>query len=184
MKRMHHSCTWVGAIVGAIPPLMGYAAATGRLDAAACVLGGLLFSWQFPHFNALSWNLREDYKNAGYKIMCVTNEGLCRRTTLRHSIILIFLCQLAAPLTELTTWTFSAISAPLNLGMLILGWKFYSKPDSKNARLLFRYTLAYLPLLMVFMYATKKDVDVVNKKEEQQKGGIIKINEQKNLRLT
>jgi len=124
---------------------MGYAAATGRLDAAACVLGGLLFSWQFPHFNALSWNLREDYKNAGYKIMCVTNEGLCRRTTLRffwknifwktiflrHSIILIFLCQLAAPLTELTTWTFSAISAPLNLGMLILGWKFYSKPDSK-----------------------------------------------------
>lgn len=183
MKRMHHSCTWVGAIVGAIPPLMGYAAATGRLDAAACVLGGLLFSWQFPHFNALSWNLREDYKNAGYKIMCVTNEGLCRRTTLRHSIILIFLCQLAAPLTELTTWTFSAISAPLNLGMLILGWKFYSKPDSKNARLLFRYTLAYLPLLMVFMYATKKDVDVVNKKEEQQKGGIIKINEQKNLRL-
>jgi len=82
-KNYFLSCTWVGAIVGAIPPLMGYAAATGRLDAAACVLGGLLFSWQFPHFNALSWNLREDYKNAGYKIMCVTNEGLCRRTTLR-----------------------------------------------------------------------------------------------------
>lgn len=116
----------------------------GCLDAAACVLGGLLFSWQFPHFNALSWNLREDYKNANYKMMCITNEGLCRRTTLRfffeknfsnlnfrHSIYLVLLCQLAAPLTELTTWTFSIISAPLNLGMLILAWQFYSKPDSK-----------------------------------------------------
>lgn len=55
----------------------------GFLDAGSLVLAGLLFCWQFPHFNALSWNLRRDYAIAGYKMMCVTDEGLCRRTTLR-----------------------------------------------------------------------------------------------------
>ncbi len=55
--------------MGAIPPLMGYCAGTGELDAAALVLAAILFSWQFPHFNALSWNLRGDYSRAGYRIM-------------------------------------------------------------------------------------------------------------------
>jgi protoheme IX farnesyltransferase len=58
MKRYHIGCTWVGALVGAIPPLMGYAALTGSLDSGALVLATILFSWQFPHFNGLSWNLR------------------------------------------------------------------------------------------------------------------------------
>lgn len=50
-----------GAVVGAIPPLMGYAAAAGTLDAASFTLAAILYSWQFPHFNGLSWNLRGDY---------------------------------------------------------------------------------------------------------------------------
>lgn len=83
MKRYHIGCTWVGAIVGAIPPLMGYTASTGKLDFAALTLACVLFSWQFPHFNALSWNLRGDYSRAGYRVMCVTNEDLCRRTSLK-----------------------------------------------------------------------------------------------------
>lgn len=83
MKRHSIGCTWAGAIVGAIPPLMGYTAATGAIQPAAFVLAAILYSWQFPHFNALSWNLRGDYSRAGYRIMCVTNEGLCRRTTFR-----------------------------------------------------------------------------------------------------
>lgn len=83
MKRYHVGCTWVGALVGAIPPLMGYAALTGSLDSRALVLATILFSWQFPHFNGLSWNLRGDYSRAGYRVMCVENENLCRSTTLR-----------------------------------------------------------------------------------------------------
>ncbi len=52
---------WVGSVVGAVPPVMGWAACTGAVDAGAFVLAALLYAWQFPHFNALSWNLRADY---------------------------------------------------------------------------------------------------------------------------
>ena len=61
MKRLSILNTWVGSVVGALPPLMGWAACTGGLDAGGLVLAGILYSWQFPHFNALSWNLRADY---------------------------------------------------------------------------------------------------------------------------
>lgn len=61
--------------VGAIPPLMGWVGCTGAFDAGALVLGVILYSWQFPHFNALSWNLRPDYSRAGYRMMAVTDPG-------------------------------------------------------------------------------------------------------------
>ncbi|EDO29172.1 predicted protein, partial [Nematostella vectensis] len=61
MKRLSIANTWVGSVVGALPPLMGWAACTGTLHPGAFVFAGLLYSWQFPHFNALSWNLRPDY---------------------------------------------------------------------------------------------------------------------------
>jgi protoheme IX farnesyltransferase len=61
-QRVHVANTWVGSVVGAIPPLIGWAAASGGdLPPAAFVLAALLFAWQFPHFNSLSWNLRPDY---------------------------------------------------------------------------------------------------------------------------
>ena len=65
MKRYSILNTWVGSLVGAVPPLIGWTAATGSLDPGAFVLAGILFTWQFPHFNSLSWNLRPDYSRAG-----------------------------------------------------------------------------------------------------------------------
>lgn len=61
--------------VGAIPPVMGWTACTGDLGMGALLLAGLLYAWQFPHFNALSWNLRPDYSRAGYRMMSVTHPG-------------------------------------------------------------------------------------------------------------
>jgi len=61
--------------VGALPPVMGWTACTGDLGTGALVLAGLLYAWQFPHFNALSWNLRPDYSRAGYRMMSVTHPG-------------------------------------------------------------------------------------------------------------
>lgn len=55
---------------------MGWAACQGSLGAGAFVMAGLLYAWQFPHFNALSWNLRPDYSRAGYRMMAVTNPGI------------------------------------------------------------------------------------------------------------
>ncbi|PIC48625.1 hypothetical protein B9Z55_007528 [Caenorhabditis nigoni] len=151
MKRSHIGCTWAGAVVGAIPPLMGYAAATGHLDPAAWCLATILFSWQFPHFNGLSWNLRGDYSKAGYRVMCVTNERLCRVTSIRHSVALLGLCSIAAPLTDLTTLTFAIDSLPVNAYLVYLSYKFYKAPDAKNSRKLFFYSLLHLPLIMLLM---------------------------------
>lgn len=65
-KRYHIANTWIGAVVGAIPPLMGWAACMGGLDMGAFTLAAMLFAWQFPHFNALSWNYRPDYSRGIY----------------------------------------------------------------------------------------------------------------------
>lgn len=66
LKRLSIVNTWIGSVVGALPPLMGWSACTGTLDPGALILGGILYSWQFPHFNALSWNLRADYSRGVY----------------------------------------------------------------------------------------------------------------------
>ena len=74
LKRVSIVNTWVGSVVGAIPPLIGWAGCAGSLDAGAAVLAGILYTWQFPHFNSLSWNLRPDYSKVGRPIgLIVTN---------------------------------------------------------------------------------------------------------------
>ncbi|CAI4224152.1 unnamed protein product [Auanema sp. JU1783] len=163
-KRMHIGCTWAGAVVGAIPPMMGYAAAAGTLDLGAACLALILYSWQFPHFNGLSWNLRGDYSKAGYRVMCVTDEKLCRVTSLRHSVALVGLCSVIAPLTDLTTITFALDSIPLNAALCYLSYKFYKAPDAQNSRKLFFFSLLYLPLLMILMVVSN-----TGRNEEQKK---------------
>ncbi|CAN8003122.1 unnamed protein product, partial [Ixodes hexagonus] len=157
LKRCSITNTWLGSLVGAIPPMMGWAAATGSLaHPAVWVLGGLLYSWQFPHFNALSWNLRPDYSRAGYRMMSVTHPQLCRATALRHSMALLLLCSVAAPMADLTTWTFAVDTLPLNAYLLFRAWRFYREPDSATSRTLFRFSLVYLPALMLLMFVSKK----------------------------
>ena len=83
MKRLSILNTWVGSVVGALPPLMGWAACTGGLDMGALVLAGILYSWQFPHFNALSWNLRADYsRGKSFKMIYLLDLFHCRGWTL------------------------------------------------------------------------------------------------------
>ena len=120
MKRMSILNTWVGSAVGAIPPLMGWAGCCGSLDAGAWILAGLLYAWQFPHFNALSWNLRPDYSRAGYRMMSVTNPGLCRRTALRYTFLIGALSFLA-PIFDVTNYWFALETLPLNGYFCYLG---------------------------------------------------------------
>ncbi|XP_076008401.1 protoheme IX farnesyltransferase, mitochondrial [Genypterus blacodes] len=155
MKRISISNTWVGALVGAIPPIMGWTAATGALDAGALLLGGFLYCWQFPHFNALSWNLREDYSRGGYRMMSVTHPGMCRRVALRHSLGLIGLSTLA-PALDVTTWTFPLISLPINLYISYLALRFYRQGDRSSARKLFFCSLWHLPMLLLLLLSCKK----------------------------
>ncbi|XP_022247066.1 protoheme IX farnesyltransferase, mitochondrial-like [Limulus polyphemus] len=166
MKRCSIANTWVGSVVGAIPPMMGWAACSGVLDPGAWLLAAILYSWQFPHFNALSWNLRPDYSRAGYRMMSVTDPGLCQRTALRYSIGIVFLCS-TAPVLDLTTWTFVVDSLPLNIYVVYCAWKFYTESDSASSRKLFRLSLIHLPLLMMLMLISKKhSSDKTLQKEE------------------
>ncbi|XP_074518668.1 protoheme IX farnesyltransferase, mitochondrial [Halichoeres trimaculatus] len=155
LKRLSITNTWVGAVVGAIPPVMGWTAATGCLEPGALLLGGFLYSWQFPHFNALSWNLREDYSRGGYRMMSVTHPGMCKRVALRHSVGLIGLSTLA-PVMDVTTWTFPVISLPINLYISYLAFRFYYKGDRNSARKLFFCSLWHLPMLLLLALTCKK----------------------------
>lgn len=156
MKRMSILNTWLGSVVGAIPPLMGWAGCTGALDPGAIVLGVILYSWQFPHFNALSWNLRPDYSRAGYRMMAVTDPALCRRVALRHTGVIVATC-LASSYLEVTNMWFALESLPLNIYFTYLAWQFYKKSDSNSSRKLFRFSLIHLPALMLLMLVNKKN---------------------------
>ena len=156
MKRVSIINTWIGSVVGAIPPVMGWTACTGSMDSGAMVLAGILYAWQFAHFNALSWGLRGDYSRAGYRMMAVTDPGLCKRVALRYSLALIPICSLA-PLCGSTTWWFAADSLPLNAWLVVLAWRFYRDSDFKSARKLFQFSLFHLPLLMALMFLNKKE---------------------------
>lgn len=157
MKRVSIINTWLGAIVGGVPPLMGWAACMGQLDPGAWLLAGFLYAWQFPHFNSLSWNLRGEYSRGGYRMMATSNPALCRRVALRYSIGMIVLSTLA-PVVDLTTWTFAVDSLPVNLAMTWLAWRFYRKADAESARNLFKFSLLHLPLLILLLLVTKKKI--------------------------
>ena len=158
MKRLSVLNTWVGSVVGAIPPIMGYTACTGQIDSAALLLGAILYSWQFPHFHALSWNIRNEYAKAGYRMISVLNPRICTSSALNHTILLTVICSLLSPHFELTTWYFAFDSLPFNLYFMYLAYKFKINHDSSSARKLFRYSLIYLPVIILLMFITKAPI--------------------------
>ncbi|XP_033224563.1 protoheme IX farnesyltransferase, mitochondrial [Belonocnema kinseyi] len=156
MKRISILNTWIGSVVGAIPPLMGWAGCFGDISSpGAWIMSGILYAWQFPHFNALSWNLRPDYSKAGYRMMAVSNPELCRKTALRYTAALMVLSYLA-PMLDVTNWWFAVISTPLNSYFLYLAYQFHKQSDSATSRKLFRFSLLHLPALMILMLVCKK----------------------------
>lgn len=124
MKRASIANTWAGAVVGGIPPMMGWAAVTNSLDPGAWVLGAILYAWQFPHFNSLAWNLRADYSKAGYRMMSVTDPKLNARVSLRYSLAMFPLCW-SLPYLDVTTMAFAADSTLVNAAMLYGAVKFW-----------------------------------------------------------
>lgn len=183
MKRISILNTWIGSVVGAIPPLMGWAGCFGDISSpGAWIMSGLLYAWQFPHFNALSWNLRPDYSRAGYRMMAVTNPDLCRRTALRYTAALMALSYLA-PMLDVTNWWFAVISTPLNSYFFYLAWQFHKQADSATSRKLFRFSLLHLPALMILMLLCKK-YWFIDLKENENKASITEEKHQDRLSTT
>ena len=118
-----------------------------------------MYAWQFPHFCALSWNLRADYSRAGYRMMSVVRPAVCRRQAVHYSLMLTALCGVAMPLADVTTWTFTVDSLPVNLYLVYLACRFHSAAEADSraaARRLFHYTLIHLPALLVLLLLCKK----------------------------
>lgn len=148
---LHPINTWVGAVVGAVPPLMGWAAASpqGSLDPPAWLLALTLYFWQMPHFMALAWMCKADYAAGGYKML--SNIDLTGRRValcaLRNALYLAPLGFLAADL-GLTSDAFSYESLALSLAMALAAARFARAPSQDAARTLFKGSLLHLPLLM------------------------------------
>lgn len=121
----------------------------------ACLLAGVMYAWQFPHFCALSWNLRADYSRAGYRMMSVVAPRTCRRQCVQYSALLSALC-LAMPACHVTSWMFAVDSAPVNVYLVYLASRFHADADSGSARRLFHYSLVHLPALLLLMLLCKK----------------------------
>lgn len=144
--------TIVGAITGALPPMIGWAAATGELPAAAWLLGGILFVWQLPHFLALAWLYREDYDRGGFRMLPAVDRGgeITSLVVLAGSLLLVPLGLLGVRM-GLAGWWYGAVSVPLAVWMSVGSWRLYRSRSLEDARRVFLASLAYLPLLMIAM---------------------------------
>jgi protoheme IX farnesyltransferase len=153
LKRITPFSTVVGGIPGALPPVMGWAAARNEISLAGCaVLFGILFLWQMPHFLSLAWLYRKDYERAGYRLLTVMDaEG--RRTsfhTLTSTILLVPVTLLLAPAVNLGP-VYVAGALVLGLSFLALAGRLYVRRSASDARAVFFASLLYLPGLMAAM---------------------------------
>ncbi|MEO8071526.1 MAG: heme o synthase [Acidobacteriota bacterium] len=152
MKRRSSLATLVGAVPGALPPLIGWAAARGQLSAGGWALFGIVFLWQIPHFMAIAWMYRDDYRNAGFPMLPVV-EPDGRRTgqqALLYAIALLPV-SLAPSFVGLSGWAYFWMALTLGTALLILAARFASTRSDSSARWLFFGSITYLPLLWAAM---------------------------------
>jgi heme o synthase len=141
--------TVVGAVCGAVPPMMGWTAATGRLDVGAWVLGGILFFWQMPHFLALAWLYRADYARGGFRMLPAVD----RQGTLTGRISFLYAAALLPLSASLVASggsgrLYLVVSQILGIGFAALGWHFLRTRTDRAARALFLASIVYLPVLL------------------------------------
>ncbi len=156
LKRKTPLCTLVGAFPGAVPPLIGWAAARGGLNGEAWVLSGILFLWQFPHFLAIAWMYREDYARAGL-LMLPPDDREGRSTTLRilvYSSALLPVSLAPVMMGQVgLIYFFGAII--LGLGLLGCGGRLAVTRSKALARRVVLASVVYLPLVFALMMFDK-----------------------------
>ena len=146
-KRWTHWAVLVGAVPGALPVVIGWAAA-GPLTAQAWSLFALVFVWQLPHFLALTWLYRVDFGRAGLPLLAVTDPS--GRRTARHLLVYTVLL---LPVSVAPTWlglagpVYATGAAVLTTGLLVLATRFATDRSTDRARLFFKATLLYLLLI-------------------------------------
>jgi protoheme IX farnesyltransferase len=156
LKKRTVWATFVGAFPGAVPPMIGWAAATGSLDRGAWLLFGILFLWQFPHFHAIAWMYRDDYSRAGILMLPVVDRDGTRtfRQIILTAVALIAISLLPSIL-GLTgvSYFFGALVISTALLQVCL-WAASSKSNVR-AKWLMHATVLHIPLLLGLMMYDK-----------------------------
>ena len=150
LKTRTSLSTLVGAIPGALPPMIGWSAATGTITLPAVVLFGIVFFWQMPHFLAIAWLYRDDYARAGIPLLPVL-EPDGRRTGQQALLYAAVLWPVSVMpvLVGLGGSMYAAVATVLGLGFIALTFAFARERSVATARRLFLFSIGYLPLLWI-----------------------------------
>jgi len=156
LKSRTWLCTLVGAVPGAIPPMLGWTAVTGSLSAAAWVLFAIVYLWQLPHFYAIGWMYREDYARAGFPMLPVIDPS-GRRTSSQASLCIfaLIIVTLIPAFAGIAGYFYLAGAVASGVCFLSYGVLFARVRDFVAARRLFVISVFYLPILMTLLVADK-----------------------------
>jgi protoheme IX farnesyltransferase len=153
LKQRSTLALFVGAIPGAIPPLLGWTAVTGRLDAGGLALFALLFAWQLPHFLAISIYLADDYARGGLKVFSLVHGERATRAFIAASTVLLLVASLALLPLGVAGPAYGAVAGVV--GAALAGYAFagLGRTGGRWARNLFLATLVHLTALFVALLA-------------------------------
>lgn len=156
MKRVSPIAVYIGAIPGAIPPMIGYVAVTGKMGLEPGILFLLQFAWQFPHFWAIAWKADEDYNKAGFKLL-PSSQGKGKKSAMYIlvSTIALFPIMLFPYILNITGVTSAVIITILNAWFLYLAVKLYRTVDDTVATKLMFASFYYLPIALIALVLDK-----------------------------
>jgi protoheme IX farnesyltransferase len=156
LKRRSSFATVIGAIPGALPPVIGWAAAADALSQGAWILFGIVFLWQLPHFLAIAWMYREDYARAGFPMLPVIEPD--GRSTARQAVVYaaaLLPLALAPTLVGMSGVVYFTGALTLTLIFLGMSIRFAATRSVRDARRLFFTSIIYLPILWALMIADR-----------------------------
>ena len=149
LKQKTVTNTWFGGITGALPPVMGWAAARGQLDWEVLPIFALLYFWQLPHFFAIAWMYRDDYKRGGFKMLSHDDQN--GRKTAAHmftNCLMLYGASIAVYLVNQGSLIFLAGASALGLIFFAVIVLFFKDSTVENARKVFLASIIYLPLMI------------------------------------
>jgi protoheme IX farnesyltransferase len=156
MKRRTSSATLVGAVPGALPPLIGWAAAKGGISTGGVALFAIVFLWQIPHFMAIAWMYRDDYRMAGFPMLTVVEpDGRRAGRQAAWYAGALLPASLVPAFIGIAGHAYLIVASILGTALLWLAAAFLQDRTDRSARHLFLGSISYLPLIWIAMVGNK-----------------------------
>lgn len=157
LKRITPHSLLIGAIPGAIPPMIGWAAVRGGLDAGAWILFAILFLWQLPHFLAIGWMYRDDYARAGFRVVSVADtDGRVSGMQAMVYTAALLLISVIPSFLGLAGGAYLAGAVVTGIAFVVASVAFASARNMRTARYLFFVSILYLPLIMSLLVINRR----------------------------